>query len=166
MSIQISKLVWDGSKSTSGTLLVLLAIADHADKSGMAYPGIPRLARMARLSTRQVKRAVKELESLGELQVIRGAGRKGTNVYYVKVRLTREQWPMTSEVIGSDKDDRKPVTSTSPKPSFNRQRTSVQPKRWEGVDAPENVVAIFRKFHPAFGRHDNKSEKSPTPGHE
>ena len=47
MSIKVAIEVWRGSQHKSGNLLVLLALADHADDQGKAWPGIPLLARKA-----------------------------------------------------------------------------------------------------------------------
>ena len=64
MSIKVATEVWRGSRHKSGNLLVLLAMADHADDEGKAWPGIPLLARKARLSERHTRRC--ELEILAE----------------------------------------------------------------------------------------------------
>lgn len=53
MSIKVSSLVWDCSGQKSGKLLLLLAIADHANEQGVAWPGIPLLARKTRLCERR-----------------------------------------------------------------------------------------------------------------
>jgi hypothetical protein len=67
MSIQVSTRVWEGSKHKSGNLLVLLAIADHADREGTAYPGIQLLADKTRVTRRHVRRCISELLKSGEL---------------------------------------------------------------------------------------------------
>jgi hypothetical protein len=70
MSVQVTKLVWDGSRQKSGNLLVLLAISDHAANDGTAYPGIRLLARKVRLSERHVRRCIQELLRTGELKIL------------------------------------------------------------------------------------------------
>ena len=61
MSIKVATQVWKGSRHKSGDLLVLLALADHADDQGKAWPGIPLLARKARLSERHARRCLNQM---------------------------------------------------------------------------------------------------------
>ena len=82
MSVQAISWVLEFSESESGYRLVMLAIANHTDARGEnAWPAIATIAREARLSERQVQRALPRLVRLGELEVIRGAGYCGTNLY-------------------------------------------------------------------------------------
>jgi hypothetical protein len=69
MSIKIMSDVWEHSPSEGGRLLVLLALADHANEKGTCWPKIKTLADRARLSERQVKRVLKELVNDGEIQM-------------------------------------------------------------------------------------------------
>lgn len=60
-------------------LVVALAIADHADKAGRAWPGRQTLAEQTGLDARTVARAIARLRALGVLVVVsegRGRGRK------------------------------------------------------------------------------------------
>lgn len=75
--------VWLHSKSRSGDLLVLLALADFLNDEGLAWPSIPTLGKKARLSPRQVKRALDRLQRLGELIVLRKQGPHGVNFYRI-----------------------------------------------------------------------------------
>ena len=70
MSIKAMSRVWDQSKATGNELIVLLAIADHADDDGCnAYPGLQTLARKARIGERETRYCLRKLEELGELRV-------------------------------------------------------------------------------------------------
>lgn len=78
------------SKATGTTKLVLAAIASFHDDTGDkgAFPSQDTLAAMANCSVRTVHRAIRELEELGELEVLlhRGKGRsydRQTNLYFV-----------------------------------------------------------------------------------
>lgn len=64
---------WEHSKAHSGTLLVMLALADSAnvEHGDSCWPGQELLARMTRLTRRQVTRAVKQLALLGEIEIVR-----------------------------------------------------------------------------------------------
>lgn len=90
MSIKVSTYVWEYSEHTSTALLLMLAIADHAhDDGGGAYPSIDTLARKARTTRRHVKRLLHILEASGELEVKRGRGPRGTNLYQVTISHPR-----------------------------------------------------------------------------
>jgi Helix-turn-helix domain len=85
VSIKVSTYVWEYSEHKGTALLLMLAIADHAhDDGGGAYPSIATLARKARTSERNVKLLLPKLEGSGELEVKRGAGPHGTNLYRVR----------------------------------------------------------------------------------
>ncbi len=82
MSVQAQHWVYEFSESEYGARLVLLSISNHADARGeCAWPSIRTIAREARLSERQVQRILPGLVSLGELEIIPGAGHKGTHLY-------------------------------------------------------------------------------------
>src|SRR5262245_39475872 len=85
MSIKVSTEVWQGSRNKSGNLLVLLALADHADDRGIAWPGIPLLAHKARLSERHTRRCLKQLVASGELEILPNQAPSGKALY--KIRL-------------------------------------------------------------------------------
>jgi len=84
MSHQAQSWVYEWSEAKLGARLVLLSIAYHADRAGdNAWPSVATIAREARMSARQVQRALGTLERLGELEVRRGAGPNGTNLYRI-----------------------------------------------------------------------------------
>lgn len=89
MSVQVIQRVWENSAQDGARLLLLLAIADHADRNGFCWPGIERLAGMIRMSRRQTSRLVSELKQSGELLVFERAGR--VNLYIVSVGATQDQ---------------------------------------------------------------------------
>jgi hypothetical protein len=74
--------VWDHAEVAGTELLLLLAIADHADDhGGNAWPSIATLAAKTRLDPRTVRRVITRLEAAGHLVVTRRAGRSQTNRY-------------------------------------------------------------------------------------
>lgn len=87
MSILVSSLVWKFSRQKSGNLLVLLAIADHADDDGVAWPGIARLAKMTRLSERHVRRCLTALSDAGELEILPAAAPSGGTLYQIRLKF-------------------------------------------------------------------------------
>ena len=77
--------VWKHSKTSGSDLLLMLAIADHADDHGRAYPSVPTLAVKTRLSARSVQRAIHALEKTGELAVRRNDGPHGCHVFHLLI---------------------------------------------------------------------------------
>ncbi|TDQ00633.1 helix-turn-helix protein [Labedaea rhizosphaerae] len=76
--------VWDNSPVKGGELLLLLAIADHADDlGGNAWPSIDRLTTRTRVDRRTVQRILRSLERKGLIVIERGRGPGGTNRYTV-----------------------------------------------------------------------------------
>jgi len=83
MSTVASAWVWKHAPHKGGTLLVLLAIADHADQQGEhSYCGVSTLGREARLSPRQVQYVLRELETAGTI-VETGTTKRGTHIYAI-----------------------------------------------------------------------------------
>jgi hypothetical protein len=65
---------------------VLLAIGDRCNDGGDgSYQSIPTIARRARLSPRAVYKVIERLKAKGILSVERGASRRGTNSYTVRL---------------------------------------------------------------------------------
>jgi hypothetical protein len=85
MSIKVATQVWNGSRHKSGDLLVLLALADHADDQGKAWPGIPLLARKARVSERHTRRCLNQLVSSGEVEILPNRAPSGRNLYHIRL---------------------------------------------------------------------------------
>jgi helix-turn-helix protein len=101
MSIKVSTEIWEGSKHKSGNLLVLLALADHADDRGTAWPGIALLARKARLSQRHTRRCLSELVASGELEILPNQAPSGRALY--RIRLDKlESGILSAETSASD----------------------------------------------------------------
>lgn len=94
MSVQALAWVLENSRATHGARLVLIAIANHANKDGEdAWPSVRTLAREARLSERQVQYAIRKLEKLGELTIFEGRGPKGCNRYAITPITKSGFWP-------------------------------------------------------------------------
>jgi len=91
MSVRTITRVWEHSKQSSTDLLLLLAMADHADDDGVCWPGIPRLAAKTRTSERQTIRNVEKLAQSGEIFLSRQCGRGHSNLYFITVGLAPDE---------------------------------------------------------------------------
>jgi hypothetical protein len=84
MSVKATSAVWTASRATGTALLVLLCLADFADDSGKCWPSLATIASRTRMSTRNAGYLVRQLEALGEIEVMLSSGPRGVNVYRVK----------------------------------------------------------------------------------
>jgi hypothetical protein len=68
VSVRAYEAVWQEARAKGGTLLVLLALAEHADRdTGVAWPSTRTLASLTRLEIRQVGRILATLDEDGHL---------------------------------------------------------------------------------------------------
>jgi hypothetical protein len=140
MSIQVWNRVWDHSTARTGELLVLLAIADHANDRGLAWPGIESLALKTRQTPRHLTRCLKRLSTAGELVIHAQCGPHGTNRYQVLCFPKSDgKAPNQSECQG-DKPCQADngVSQMSPKPS---EPSEVQTHTLDAVVKVEKVSA-------------------------
>lgn len=91
MSLSATTLVWERSKATGSALLVLLSLAERAnrDHAGVCWSRIETVAKRTRLGHRQAQRSIAELVELRELYVQVAHGRGRTNAYMVTCGRTR-----------------------------------------------------------------------------
>lgn len=134
MSVQAMGWVLEHSRSQTGTRLVLMAIANHADADGRnAWPSQKRIAQEARVSVRTVRRAVDELVEMGELAVreYEGASRgRGRTHYYELSGYIATIEPRT-DCPPFDSDTRTSATETrtneTPNPDTGGLQTVLEP---------------------------------------
>lgn len=94
MSNQVTTWLWEHSAAHGMELLVLLAIGEHADKAGIAWPSIKRLAQRCRMDRRSVQRAVGRLVEKGLLAVVEEGGGAGKSNRYRVVMERAAQEPL------------------------------------------------------------------------
>lgn len=89
MSHEASTYAWSLDLSP-GAKLVLLAVADHADKTGFCWPGAEGLADKCKVSERTVWRQIGELEKSGILCRTRRSSQSGRRSNSYQIHLTPE----------------------------------------------------------------------------
>tara|TARA_R100000700_G_C3160127_1_gene136419 strand:- start:202 stop:903 length:702 start_codon:yes stop_codon:yes gene_type:complete len=124
MSVEIMSRVWANSEAKGTARLVLLAIADHANPSGIAWPSLRRIAQYANVDRSNVSRAIKSLIQIGELERV-GYTKSfsGATKYKVKVvrsRTSAEAQPSAEAHWGGDAEAHQGVVR---KRTTNRHRT-------------------------------------------
>ena len=121
MSIKVMTNVWAESKQKGSKLLLLLALADHADDNGFCFPGTETLAQKIRMTTQSVYNLTKALIEDGELVKISRQDMGRSNTYIVLIGATIDEIkaaskradsfgggqiflpPSTCEILGGDK---------------------------------------------------------------
>lgn len=69
MSREYTSRVWQNKDLKGGKLLIMLALADHADAAGECWPGMPLLIEKTRLTDRQIRRVLNLLEKSGQIVI-------------------------------------------------------------------------------------------------
>lgn len=135
MSVKVMSKVWGASIGSKSAKLVLLAIADHADDNGKAWPSIAGLAAKCEMSKRTVIRTIQTLVSDGFLTAKKSHGR--TTQYTVKLVTPCHQCHHDTSDIGGKSGDilTKSGDTMSPEPSEpSRNIKSAKPKpSYEGL---------------------------------
>mgnify|MGYP001584552424 CR=1 FL=1 len=144
MSIKVMSWVWECSQQQGGALLVLLAIADFADDSGVAYPAIATLAAKARLSEASIHQIIRELIAAGELTVERQAGPHQANIFQVTGEGCQNNTPRGVKITPSQNNTG--VAHDTPGVSFQPQ--GVSPATQRGVVGDTQTV-INRQLEPS-----------------
>lgn len=133
MAINVMSWVWRESQSSGADLLVLLAIADQAHEDGDgAWPSVRTLAGRARVSDRTVQRCINSLVLLGELEIRKGVGRNGVNVYRIIMATECHPVTMSEGVTPCPKG----VTPVTPGGDTGVTRTKSEPSRTERERSP------------------------------
>ena len=131
--------VWDRSQAKGGPLLVLLALADSANKeTGLSWLGTPTLAKMSRLSERYISRILGQLVDDGEIEIEKI--RPGTSTVYL---LT----PGGVPVVSIDKDG--PVDKTGPETPDKTSGVEANDAEYVGDSRPDKFSPPpLTKCHP------------------
>lgn len=93
-SFLICRRVWERGPSNPTQRYLLLAIADHADDSGYAFPGLLRLAERCVLGKRTVISALNQLEKNGWLKRIKNGRKSEYQVALAKLGIGADIAPV------------------------------------------------------------------------
>ena len=135
MSVKATNYVLHNRFGNPTRKLIMLAIADHANDSGEAWPGIESLAFKAECSPRSVQTHLRELESSGDIQIQppRPPARMA-NTYRIIFKN-----PATSEAF-PQKAKTSPANSAPPQIPYESAYTPCTPTCPES--APESIKTI------------------------
>lgn len=153
MSLKVSSFVWQYSHQASGNLLVLLAIADHADEQGEAWPGIPLLARKSRRSERHVRRCFNALADAGELEIFPNASPVGGPLYRIRLEPlapnvgTAAPTKVTPASDGADVGVTLSIRESSEEPSFKPDSHSAHSDRIRKTSSRPELDEVIRFAH-------------------
>jgi hypothetical protein len=159
MSIKVMSHVWEHCRQKGSKKLMMLAIADHADDFGVAFPGVDRLAHKCEMTERNAQAILATLESGGEIKVDFNNGistdHGNTNRYYLiqyrrSLNITGEEISTPAKIArvkksaprGVKKSAPRGVKRASPKPSVE---PSVKPSVKESVPSGTDGAATVRK---------------------
>jgi len=149
MSVEVMSVVWK-LDLPQNKKLVLLAIADHANDDGIAWPSQGRIAWKTGYKRRNIKRILDELIEDGLLQVMRvGRGRGNSTVH----QLTLENAPQLPEYNADDyyvpfKEKVTPLTSNTVKGVIPDEK--VQSEVIKGAIANTPEPSFEPSFEPSY----------------
>jgi len=153
MSHAASTAVFRHSQSKGSSRLVLLAMADEANDEGLltAYRRSHRhIAKKANIDERTVTRAVHDLESLGELQVLAAGNGRASTDYRITLPGI-EGWQDATPGVA----DRVPRDGDVP-PQGGRDATPIIPFSPGDTRSSPSSAPMFDEFWRAFPRKEGK----------
>lgn len=128
MEAGAAKWIWENSRASNGSLIVLLAIADEIGEGEFTEMKIADIARKSRLSDRAARMAVKDLEVLGELSVTPARGTSSR--YALCTTPAKIAGPTPADIAGGAK-------SAGPRP---RQKLPDPPEEPQVKATPANIA--------------------------
>jgi len=119
MSFEAVRWILENSKTKGAQRLILVVIAEHADKNGLAWPSIETIARLANCSERFVKETIAKLKS-GELIIERGGGRGRSNRYRIPIERVNPTSPFEETERVNSETERVNSDAIKGEPCFTR----------------------------------------------
>ena len=142
MSIQALGWAFDQKEISSGKKFVLIALANYAGDTGLAYPSVHTICELTQQHDETVRKALADLVTE---KVIKDTGKRVGATQQVKVyRLPEATWKMKtpenrSLTEGDVKAPRKPRQRPGKDPRKPRQRPGKDPEKAGAILKPETV---------------------------
>jgi hypothetical protein len=165
VSIKVMSWVWDHGPCNGTDRMLLLALADHCDDAGHAYPSMTRLAEKACMTERGARQVMRRLEAEGWVKTGIGGGRAKTSTYHI-LMLNPEQQTGNEKpgTVIPESGDRKPGTRMpetrnggSGEPSLNRQDPRAHARKAQIFDSQERAPDYIWDRHITFGENQTRA---------
>jgi hypothetical protein len=139
--------VWERGPANGTERMLLLALADHCDDAGHAYPSMAGLASKACVTERGARLIMRRLESGGWVKTKVGGGRGGKSQYQILMENPERQTGNDKPGIANPEPERaKPGTSVH-KPGTvvppNHHEPSREPSKISYAGAHEPLVPLI-----------------------
>jgi hypothetical protein len=146
MSVKVMAKIWEAGPASLGDRFVLLAIADHANDEGQAFPGVGSLARKTCMTERGVQKILRRLEADGWLLTDKRQGRYRCNLYTV---MTPNKDALDPERGSLDPERGSPKPSlTIKEPSFRGSEIFEEPKAVRSLKTKSAIVSEIYALYP------------------
>lgn len=122
-------LVWERAPYSSGSLLVLLALADWSNEDGISWPSMETLATKTRIERRSAQRIVRQLAGDGYIKIEEGGGRGKQHRYLIQIEKMTNCRPLVeSETATSTSpfSDEKGDISNTKRATFRAERATFE----------------------------------------
>lgn len=148
MSVSVMAWVWANGPSSGGDRLVLLAIADHADDDGRAYPSVKGISEKACMTERGARGVIRRLEADGWLETDVGGGRGGKSVYRVLMRETRNDVLLKEPETRNEKPGMKCRPERETRNTDAETRNEIAETRNQGSAEPSVTIINHQDIPP------------------
>jgi helix-turn-helix protein len=136
--MSIKAMVWAWEQEVGATeVLVLLALADHADDDGVCWPGQKGLARKTKLTRTSIQQVIGRLKDKGMLEVIArrdSVGRPLANIYQLSVPRGGK-----ANVVGVGIANVVGVNPNTVGPNLHLESSKKETKEEEGLTADDLI---------------------------
>lgn len=115
--------VWQRKELKGGKLLVMLALAEHADAAGECWPGMPLLMEKTRLTDRQIRRVLNTLHAEGTISIEERAIGRGKRPHY-------KLFPHEKADILSDQNEQKADISDNKSGHLQHEKADISDENY------------------------------------
>ncbi|MBF0808848.1 hypothetical protein E4U03_09570, partial [Rothia nasimurium] len=164
MSVQATTWVWEHSQAEGTARLVLLAVADAANREGeRAWVSAKTISKMCRIGHRTAQRKIAELIDSGELEKMGSRGEKHATVY--RLPGVRENQPVRQDDVAPVRQDdvrQNGVYAKSDTPLRQMEPAATPPMAHTPINPSSS-----KELHPINNAHAHETvgeRKRPAPG--